>query len=209
MQIIHIVKTIGMHQFRSEGTLHIEPYFLPAVRIVRMVFMRASGVSDINVVRLRIKHLFSRPLQGDGVSRLTLGINGAYTYTCAKVPLATDPSGSQLEGAAPWIANADLTYLYRKGTSSLTAALVFNYFSDRIYTIGTEGYQDIIENGIPTLDFVGTAKLGKHFSVNLKARNLLNSTHQLTRESSGNDGEVVLSKYRKGVDLSIGVAYNL
>ena len=155
------------------------------------------------------KHLFSRPLQGDGVSRLTLGINGAYTYTCAKVPLATDPSGSQLEGAAPWIANADLTYLYRKGTSSLTAALVLNYFSDRIYTIGTEGYQDIIENGIPTLDFVGTAKLGKHFSVNLKARNLLNSTHQLTRESSGNDGEVVLSKYRKGVDLSIGVAYNL
>lgn len=155
------------------------------------------------------KHLFSHPLQGDGLNRLTLGVNGAYTYTCAKVPLATDPSGSQLEGAAPWIVNADLTYLYRKGTSSLTAALVFNYFSDRIYTIGTEGYQDIIENGIPTLDFVGTAKLGKHFSVNLKARNLLNSTHQLTRKGSGNDSEVVLSKYRKGVDLSIGLAYNL
>ena len=155
------------------------------------------------------KHLFSHPLQGDGLNRLTLGVNGAYTYTCAKVPLATDPSGSQLEGAAPWIVNADLTYLYRKGTSSLTAALVFNYFSDRIYTIGTEGYQDIIENGIPTLDFVGTAKLGKHLSVNLKARNLLNSTHQLTRKGSGNDSEVVLSKYRKGVDLSIGLAYNL
>ena len=155
------------------------------------------------------KHLFSHPLQGDGLNRLTLGVNGAYTYTCAKVPLATDPSGSQLEGAAPWIVNADLTYLYRKGTSSLTAALVFNYFSDRIYTIGTEGYQDIIENGIPTLDFVGTAKLGKHFSVNLKARNLLNSTHQLTRKGSGNGSEVVLSKYRKGVDLSIGLAYNL
>lgn len=155
------------------------------------------------------KHLFSHPLQGDGLNRLTLGVNGAYTYTCAKVLLATDPSGSQLEGAAPWIVNADLTYLYRKGTSSLTAALVFNYFSDRIYTIGTEGYQDIIENGIPTLDFVGTAKLGKHFSVNLKARNLLNSTHQLTRKGSGNDSEVVLSKYRKGVDLSIGLAYNL
>lgn len=155
------------------------------------------------------KHLFSHPLQGDGLNRLTLGVNGAYTYTCAKVPLATDPSGSQLEGAAPWIVNADLTYLYRKGTSSLTAALVFNYFSDRIYTIGTEGYQDIIENGIPTLDFVGTAKFGKHFSVKLKARNLLNSTHQLTRKGSGNDSEVVLSKYRKGVDLSIGLAYNL
>ena len=112
------------------------------------------------------KHIFSRSLENNGMSRLTLGVNGAYTYTCAKVPLATDPSGSQLEGAAPWIVNADLTYLFRKGGNSFTGALVFNYFSDRIYTIGTEGYQDIMENGIPTLDFVASAQIGKHFNAN-------------------------------------------
>ena len=155
------------------------------------------------------KHLFSNALENDGLSRLTLGVNGAYTYTCAKVPLATDPSGSQLEGAAPWLFNADLTYLYRKGSNSFTGALVFNYFSDRIYTIGTEGYQDIIENGIPTLDFVASAQLGKHFSLNLKARNLLNAAHQLTREGNATGEDVILSKYKKGVDLSIGVSYNL
>ena len=155
------------------------------------------------------KHLFSNALENDGLSRLTLGVNGAYTYTCAKVPLATDPSGSQLEGAAPWLLNADLTYLYRKGSNSFTGALVFNYFSDRIYTIGTEGYQDIIENGIPTLDFVASAQLGKHFSLNLKARNLLNAAHQLTREGNATGEDVILSKYKKGVDLSIGVSYNL
>ena len=155
------------------------------------------------------KHLFSNALENDGLSRLTLGVNGAYTYTCAKVPLATAPSGSQLEGAAPWLLNADLTYLYRKGSNSFTGALVFNYFSDRIYTIGTEGYQDIIENGIPTLDFVASAQLGKHFSLNLKARNLLNAAHQLTREGNATGEDVILSKYKKGVDLSIGVSYNL
>ena len=155
------------------------------------------------------KHLFSQSLENDGLSRLTLGVNGAYTYTCAKVPLATDPSGSQLEGAAPWIVNADLTYLLRKGSNSFTGALVFNYFSDRIYTIGTQGYQDIMENGIPTLDFVASTQLGKHFSVNLKARNLLNSAHQLTRKGNADNKEVVLSKYRKGVDLSLGLTYNL
>lgn len=155
------------------------------------------------------KHLFSQAIENEGLSRLTLGLNGAYTYTCAKVPLATDPSGSQLEGAAPWLLNADLTYLFRKGGNSFTGALVFNYFSDRIYTIGTEGYQDIIENGIPTLDFVASAQLGKHFSINLKTRNLLNAAHQLTRKGNATNDEVVLSKYKKGMDFSIGLSYNL
>lgn len=155
------------------------------------------------------KHIFSRSLENNGMSRLTLGVNGAYTYTCAKVPLATDPSGSQLEGAAPWIVNADLTYLLRKGGNSFTGALVFNYFSDRIYTIGTEGYQDIMENGIPTLDFVASAQIGKHFTINLKARNLLDAAHQLTRKGNATNSEVVLSKYKKGTDFSIGLSYNL
>lgn len=155
------------------------------------------------------KHIFSRSLENNGMSRLTLGVNGAYTYTCAKVPLATDPSGSQLEGAAPWIVNADLTYLFRKGGNSFTGALVFNYFSDRIYTIGTEGYQDIMENGIPTLDFVASAQIGKHFTINLKARNLLDAAHQLTRKGNATNSEVMLSKYKKGTDFSIGLSYNL
>lgn len=155
------------------------------------------------------KHIFSRSLENNGMSRLTLGVNGAYTYTCAKVPLATDTSGSQLEGAAPWIVNADLTYLFRKGGNSFTGALVFNYFSDRIYTIGTEGYQDIMENGIPTLDFVASAQIGKHFTINLKARNLLDAAHQLTRKGNATNSEVVLSKYKKGTDFSIGLSYNL
>ena len=66
-----------------------------------------------------------------------------------------------------------------------------------------------MENGIPTLDFVASTQLGKHFSVNLKARNLLNSAHQLTRKGNADNKEVVLSKYRKGVDFSLGLTYNL
>lgn len=155
------------------------------------------------------KHLFNRNIANGGMSRLTLGVNGAYTYTCAKVPLATDPSGSQLEGAAPWIVNADLTYLFRKGSNSFIGALVFNYFSDRIYTIGTEGYQDIMENGVPTLDFVASTQIGKHLSINLKARNLLNAVHQLTRKGNATNDEVILSKYKRGMDFSIGLSYTL
>ena len=155
------------------------------------------------------KHIFSTPLKDNGLSRLSFGANGAYTFTKAKVPLATDPSGSQLEGAAPWIVNADINYLLRRGGNSFNAALVLNYFSDRIYTIGTEGFQDIVENGIPTLDFVASGQIGRHFGLSFKARNLLNAAHQLTRKGNETGEEVVLSKYRKGIDLSIGLTYNL
>lgn len=152
------------------------------------------------------KDLFSRQIT-DGINKLSFGLNGSYTYTHAKVPLATDPTGSQLEGAAPWIVNADLSYRLQKKKCDLTTTLVFNYFSDRIYTIGTEGFQDIIENGIPTLDFVASAKIGNHFGLSLKARNLLNSARQLTRTGNDTNEEVILSKYRKGMELSLGVTY--
>ena len=160
-------------------------------------------------VEVEVKKNLLTHSAGSGDGRLSFGVNGAYTFTRADVPLATDPTGSQLEGAAPWIVNADLSYRFSKQANTFNAALVLNYFSDRIYTIGTEGYQDIVENGIPTLDFVASAQLGKHFALSLKARNLLNSAHQLTREGNATGEDVVLSKYKKGVDFSLGLTYSL
>ena len=101
-------------------------------------------------------------------------------------------------------ANITLAEL-EKVRQSFINTLVFNYVSDRVYTIGTEGYEDIMENGVPTLDFVSSAKLNKYFTLSLKARNLLNSVHQLTREPSVEGEEIVLSKYRKGIDFSLGL----
>lgn len=152
------------------------------------------------------KDLFSRKT-AEEIHKLTFGVNGAYTYTHAKVSLATVSTGSQLEGAAPWIVNSDLSYQLQKGKYNFTSTLVFNYFSDRIYTIGTEGFQEIMEKGIPTLDFVLSAKMGNRFSLSMKAANLLNASHQLTRKGNADNREVVLSKYKKGVDLSLGISY--
>lgn len=162
----------------------------------------AAGVE----VELR-KDLFARTLNGGGESKLTFGVNGSYIYTQAKVDNATDPTGSQLEGAAPWIANADLSYRYKKGKAGWTSTVVFNYVSDRTYTIGTSGYQDIVENGVATLDFVTSAQWGKHLSCSLKAKNLLDPAHRLTRKSNGDGEKIVLNDYQKGVDVSLGVTY--
>ncbi len=151
------------------------------------------------------KNIFSKPLPQDGLHQLSLGVNGSYIYTCADVPLATDKTGSKLEGAAPWIVNADLSHQYRRGKYTFTNTLVFNYFSDRVYTIGTEGYRDIMEHGVPTLDFISRAKVSRHVIISLKAKNLLDSKHQLTRDANSNGQAVVLKKYRHGIDISLGV----
>jgi hypothetical protein len=116
-------------------------------------------------------------------------------------------SSSELEGATPVLLNADLSFNQKYESSELTSAVVVNYFSNRVYSIGTRGFENIIEKGIPTLDFVTTYKLGKHYSFKIKGTNLLNPSFQLSRDSSGGDN-VVLSDYKKGVNLSLGISYN-
>lgn len=154
------------------------------------------------------KNLFVRPMSNgaSGMNKLSFGLNGSYIYTNAKMPLATVTTGSQLEGAAPWIANFDLSHNFTKGDRSFINTLVFNYVSDKIYTIGTQGYQDIMEQGIATLDFVSQAKLNKYLSLTLKARNLLNPSYKLSREANESGEKVILGDYKKGINISLGVS---
>ena len=154
------------------------------------------------------KNLFVRPVSNaaHGMNKLSLGLNGSYIYTNAKMPLATVTTGSQLEGAAPWIVNFDLSHNFTKGECSFVNTLVLNYVSDKIYTIGTQGYQDMMEQGVLTLDFVSQAKLNKHLSFNLKARNLLNPSYKLSRKANENGEKVILNDYKKGINISLGVS---
>lgn len=173
-------------------------------------FLSYENISDhatVAGVEVEVrKNIFVLPVAKGGLNKLSFGLNGSYIYTHAEVPLATHKDGSQLEGAAPWIFNIDLSHNLTIGQKTFINTLVFNYVSERVYTIGTEGYEDIMENGVPTLDFVSSAKLNKYFTLSLKARNLLNSVHKLTRDPSSERSEIVLSKYRKGIDFSLGLS---
>lgn len=152
--------------------------------------------------------------EGNG-SKLSIGFNGSYLKTDLK--LRTDISylkftntKSQLEGAAPVIVNADISWEIKQARSSWTNSLVANYFSDRIYTIGTGDYQDINEDGMTTLDFISSAKLGKHFGIGLKARNLLDPTFRLSRKPSIDGADpITLREYKKGMNFGISISYTL
>ena len=142
---------------------------------------------------------------------LNFGINASYLNS--KVNLDSNSIAqfqqvsSELEGATPFLMNTDISFNKKYENSEVTSTIVLNYFSDRVYSIGTRGFENIIEKGIPTLDLVSSYNLNKKYRFNLKATNLLNPSFQLSRDNASGSN-VILSNYKKGVNLSLGISYD-
>ena len=162
------------------------------------------------------KNIFS--LGTENINKLSTGVNFSYIKTGVKLsnasgqlPLEFTNEKSELEGASPILANADLSYQYKNDNFEMNATLVGNYFSDRIYSIGVggaNGYNDVVENGLATLDFVSSFQFKNHWGIKLKAKNLLDPEYKLTRKPSKEGADpVVLRSYKKGIGLSLGLSY--
>jgi hypothetical protein len=157
------------------------------------------------------KNIFKR-VREENRNQLSFGLNGSYIYTHVNMPdditgFYPTNSEAQLEGAAPFIVNSDLSYTIGNGNKKLSSSVIFNYTSDKIYTLGTNGYEDIVEKGIPTMDLVFSGEMGDHWGMNLKAKNILNPSYKLSRQSSRGSDVVVLNDYKKGLIISAGLSY--
>lgn len=118
-------------------------------------------------------------------------------------------TSSNLEGATPFLMNADIS-LNKKFSEnkSFISSLVFNYFSERVYSVGTRGFENVLEKGIPTLDLVSSYSFNDNMSLKLKATNILNPDFQLSRAGFNGGEDVVLRNFKKGVNLSLGFTYD-
>jgi outer membrane receptor protein involved in Fe transport len=159
------------------------------------------------------KDIFSKELPDAGLdmnreTKFALGFNASYIYSKQELndPLAQFTEDSTaLQGASPLLVNLDINFNTFINKSNINTAIVFNYFTERVYSVGTRGFKNIKEIGVPTLDFVSSIGLGENGKLSLKARNLLNPEYRLERES--NEGNIVLSNYKRGLDISIGYSY--
>ncbi|MFK7049533.1 TonB-dependent receptor [Flavobacterium davisii] len=142
-------------------------------------------------------------------TKLALGFNASYIYSKLTLDVLNTPKKeTQLEGSSPFLVNFDLSSTFSKEEKSFTNTLVLNYFSDRIYTIGTLTYEDIIEKGVLGLDFISTSKINKHLAIKIKARNLLDPTYSLSRRGINGGENVVLKSFQKGINFSLGLTYD-
>ena len=144
--------------------------------------------------------------------QLKAGVNASYLGS--KVNLDSNSiaqfqqKSSKLEGATPFLLNADIAFTKKYENSELNSSVVLNYYSDRVYSIGTRGFENIVERGVPTLDIVSSLKLAKKYHLKLKVINLLNPEFKTSRDGSVNKNNVVLKNYKKGVNISLGFSYD-
>jgi TonB-dependent receptor len=119
----------------------------------------------------------------------------------------------QLQGASPFIVNADVSYSPTFGSYKPTGNLVFSYFADRIDALGSGQLGNIVEKSVPTLDFILRNKISDKFEVNFSIRNILNPDIKFVRETSGGDVLVTstngkgVSGYDRGRNIGLQLKY--
>jgi len=148
----------------------------------------------------------------DDEAKLSAGLNFTYMHTKQDLKnseglfTSTLDRTDELQGASPIIINADINYSPTFKNYKPVANLVFSYFSDRISALGSGQLGNIIEKGIPTLDFIWKNKIGENFQLNLSAKNLLDPNIQYIRENTSL-GNVTISEYKRGMNIGLQFKY--
>ncbi len=127
---------------------------------------------------------------------------------------------SALQGASDFIVNGNLNFSNNK-KKEFNAALIGNYSSDKIFALGSpESYEsstrlfnhEIIEKAFVSLDVVLRKKISDRISLKLTGKNLLNPSIEQTQNIEATQTKIskeIVSAYKKGVKLSLGIKVNL
>ena len=146
------------------------------------------------------------------VKDLRFGVNGSYMYTNVKLPKGGAYTNSQraLQGASPYLANADLTYSPAfSNDRQLSVALLYNLQGPRIHSVGISGLGDIKQQPVHTLNFTGSYRFNRRFAVKLKVNDLLNQDILFKQEVPTTGDKVEVERFRKGTGFEVGFSYDL
>lgn len=146
------------------------------------------------------------------VKDLRFGVNGSYMYTNVKLPEGGAYTNSQraLQGASPYLANADLTYSPAfSNDRQLSVALLYNLQGPRIHSVGISGLGDIKQQPVHTLNFTGSYRFNRRFAVKLQVNDLLNQDILFKQEVPTTGDKVEVERFRKGIGFEVGFSYDL
>ena len=146
------------------------------------------------------------------VKDLRFGVNGSYMYTNVKLPEGGAYTNSQraLQGASPYLANADLTYSPAfSNDRQLSVALLYNLQGPRIHSVGISGLGDIKQQPVHTLNFTSSYRFNRRFAVKLQVNDLLNQDILFKQEVPTTGDKVEVERFRKGTGFEVGFSYDL
>lgn len=149
-------------------------------------------------------------------NNIFLGLNAAYIYTQIKVDSNAVETNKEraLQGASPYLINADIAYQIRYGEddkNKMKVALVYNIYGKRIYAVGADGIGDAYELPFNTLDLVLKNSFDKKWDLKLAVKNILNPYVTFEQDyytvAGDLEGQREIFKYKKGINISFSIGY--
>lgn len=146
------------------------------------------------------------------VKDLILGANVSYMYTNVVLPEggAYTNTTRALQGASPYLANADLTYAPKfKNGDDMSLALLYNLQGPRIQSVGVSGLGDVTQQALHTLNFVARYRFNEHCSISAKVNDILNRDVIFEQDVPLTGGKEVVERFKAGTNFEIGFTYKL
>lgn len=150
-------------------------------------------------------------------SKLFAGFNSSYMHTeqelnSEKIQEETiymvnfTHERARFTGASDLLINADISYSlnWNNDKNNILATISYNYFSDRIYAIGTNGRGNIIEKPFNTLDFIIKTQF-ENLEIGLNIKNILNPA--IERFQANENANALVTSYKKGIISGIKMSY--
>lgn len=142
---------------------------------------------------------------------LRVGVNGSYMYTNVKLPEGGAYTHSQraLQGASPYLINADISYSpTMKNGQQITATILYNVQGPRIHAVGISGLGDEKQDALHSLDWVTSYKINRHLNVKLQLKDLI--PHDIVFRQEIKDGrKIEVERYKRGMAIEFGLSYSL
>lgn len=139
---------------------------------------------------------------------LRIAVNGTYMYTNVKLPEGGAYTNKKraLQGASPYLVNADLTWSPRFGAErQLNLALLYNLQGSRIHAVGISGLGDIEQRSVHTLNFSAGYRFSRRAELKMQLTDLLDRAMVFDQEVPQTGESVEVERYRQGMGFEIGV----
>ena len=155
-------------------------------------------------IELEIRQAITKDLQ--------VGANGSYMYTNVVLPEggAYTNTNRALQGASPYLANADITYKHDfKNKQQINFALLYNLQGPRIHSVGVSGLGDITQRPVHTLNLVAGYQINDRVNISLKASDLLNNDIVFEQDVPLTGELIEVERFKKGMKIEIGISYQI
>ncbi|MEO0735077.1 MAG: outer membrane beta-barrel protein, partial [Bacteroidota bacterium] len=108
-------------------------------------------------------------------------------------------------GQSDFVLNANLAYR-TTDDNPWDAILAYNYFGNRLQSIGRPGTPDIFEQGRSQLD-LSVSKKFNNLKVSVRARNLINPDYRTFSTFLGQEYD--FTRYQRGRTFSVSLSYGI